>query len=68
MVENIQTGCAEIKATPEKKANGIDRLPRQRKRFADHMERIEVGLESEDPADCGSRLICRRAGRNIANV
>lgn len=50
--EEIQTGLAEIKAPLDKKAKAGSRPSRPRKRFADHLERVEVVLEPEDPPGC----------------
>ena len=50
--EEIQTGLAEIQAPLEKKAKTGSRPSRPRKRFADHLERVEVIIEPSDPEGC----------------
>ena len=50
--EEIQTGLAEIQAPLEKKAKAGSRPARPRKRFADHLERVEVVIEPSDPEGC----------------
>ena len=50
--EEIQTGLAEIQAPLEKKTKAGSRPSRPRKRFADHLERVEVILEPCDPEGC----------------
>ena len=50
--EEIQTGLAGIKAPLEKKAKTGSRPSRPRKRFADHLERVEVIIEPSDPDGC----------------
>jgi transposase len=53
--EEIETGIAEIKASIDKVSGGSDkakRAPRPRKGFAAHLERVEVVIEPEIPAEC----------------
>ena len=52
--EEIETGIAELKAGLDKAAGlaKTQRAPRPRKGFAAHLERIDVVIEPEIPADC----------------
>ena len=52
--EEIETGIAEIKASLDKagSATRAKRAPRPRKGFAAHLERVEVVIEPEIPAEC----------------
>ena len=53
--EEIETGIAEIRASLNKTSGVADRAkrtPRPRKGFAAHLERVEVVIEPEIPAEC----------------
>jgi transposase len=50
--DEIKTGLAAIEAGLESTAQEPKRAPRSRKGFAAHLERVEIVIEPETPADC----------------
>jgi transposase len=50
--DEIKTGLAAIEAELETAADKPKRAPRPRKGFAAHLERVEIVIEPELPADC----------------